>query len=199
MKCYNGVAMLSRLPLASRARGRGAAGAIAVTLSPCCRAARSCTISTSRPAATCPIPRPIRSSPTSCSSSRRWRPGSPPARSRRPRTIDPGRRPQRRAARERRLVAQADARRRLPHAGRGRAPGGGAGLGAAGSMRCATSCRPSSGSIRGGAIAPAIGPRPTAGRRLDHVWVSEPVAPSLAAAQILEHARGWELPSDHVP
>jgi exodeoxyribonuclease-3 len=37
------------------------------------------------------------------------------------------------------------------------------------------------------------------GRRLDHIWVSEPVAPSLAAARILKDARGWELPSDHVP
>jgi exodeoxyribonuclease III len=37
------------------------------------------------------------------------------------------------------------------------------------------------------------------GRRLDHIWVSEPIAPSLSAARVLRDARGWTLPSDHVP
>jgi len=37
------------------------------------------------------------------------------------------------------------------------------------------------------------------GRRLDHVWVTEPLAPALARAEIVKEARGWELPSDHVP
>jgi exodeoxyribonuclease-3 len=37
------------------------------------------------------------------------------------------------------------------------------------------------------------------GRRLDHVWVTEPLAPALARAEIVKEARGWALPSDHVP
>ena len=37
------------------------------------------------------------------------------------------------------------------------------------------------------------------GRRLDHIWVTEPLAPALARAEIVKEARAWELPSDHVP
>jgi exodeoxyribonuclease-3 len=37
------------------------------------------------------------------------------------------------------------------------------------------------------------------GRRLDHIWVTPPLVPSLGAARILKHARGWLKPSDHVP
>lgn len=37
------------------------------------------------------------------------------------------------------------------------------------------------------------------GRRLDHVWVTPALAPSLASARVLRDARGWEQPSDHVP
>jgi exodeoxyribonuclease-3 len=37
------------------------------------------------------------------------------------------------------------------------------------------------------------------GRRLDHIWVSAAVAPSLTTARVLRDARGWTLPSDHVP
>lgn len=38
------------------------------------------------------------------------------------------------------------------------------------------------------------------GRRLDHIWVTPDLAPSLKKAQILKAARGWEpKPSDHVP
>ena len=37
------------------------------------------------------------------------------------------------------------------------------------------------------------------GRRLDHVWVTPDLAPSIAAADILRDARDWEKPSDHVP
>ncbi|MDE2029621.1 MAG: exodeoxyribonuclease III [Alphaproteobacteria bacterium] len=38
------------------------------------------------------------------------------------------------------------------------------------------------------------------GRRLDHVWVTPDLAPSLKKARILRGARGWEpKPSDHVP
>ena len=37
------------------------------------------------------------------------------------------------------------------------------------------------------------------GRRLDHVWVTPPLAGRLAGAEVLREARGWERGSDHVP
>lgn len=38
------------------------------------------------------------------------------------------------------------------------------------------------------------------GRRLDHVWVTPDLAPSLSGARILRDVRGWgPKPSDHVP
>lgn len=37
------------------------------------------------------------------------------------------------------------------------------------------------------------------GRRLDHVWVTPPLAASVASATVLRDARGWEKASDHVP
>jgi exodeoxyribonuclease-3 len=37
------------------------------------------------------------------------------------------------------------------------------------------------------------------GRRLDHIWVTPPLARSLAGAGVLRDARGWEKPSDHAP
>jgi exodeoxyribonuclease-3 len=38
------------------------------------------------------------------------------------------------------------------------------------------------------------------GRRLDHIWVTKPLVSGLKKAKILEEARGWEpKPSDHVP
>jgi exodeoxyribonuclease-3 len=37
------------------------------------------------------------------------------------------------------------------------------------------------------------------GRRLDHIWVSPPLAPALREARILRDMRGWTLASDHVP
>ncbi len=37
------------------------------------------------------------------------------------------------------------------------------------------------------------------GRRLDHVWVTPPLAPALRRAEIVKEARGWDMPSDHVP
>lgn len=37
------------------------------------------------------------------------------------------------------------------------------------------------------------------GRRLDHVWVTPPLTKGLAEAQILKPMRGWEKASDHVP
>lgn len=38
------------------------------------------------------------------------------------------------------------------------------------------------------------------GRRLDHVWVSPPLTPTLGGQRVLRAARGWApKPSDHVP
>ncbi|MGO8737383.1 exodeoxyribonuclease III [Rhodoblastus sp.] len=37
------------------------------------------------------------------------------------------------------------------------------------------------------------------GRRLDHIWASQPLEPYLQNIEILREARGWERPSDHVP
>lgn len=38
------------------------------------------------------------------------------------------------------------------------------------------------------------------GRRLDHIWVTEPLTPAITAARILRPCRGWPpKPSDHVP
>ncbi len=37
------------------------------------------------------------------------------------------------------------------------------------------------------------------GRRLDHIWVSPALEPSVASMEVLRDARGWERPSDHAP
>lgn len=37
------------------------------------------------------------------------------------------------------------------------------------------------------------------GRRLDHIWLSAPLAPLLEDISVIKQARGWEKPSDHVP
>ena len=37
------------------------------------------------------------------------------------------------------------------------------------------------------------------GRRLDHVWVTPALADGLRTASVLRAARGWPMPSDHVP
>lgn len=37
------------------------------------------------------------------------------------------------------------------------------------------------------------------GRRLDHIWVTDPLKSKLKNHEILTHARDWEKPSDHVP
>lgn len=37
------------------------------------------------------------------------------------------------------------------------------------------------------------------GRRLDHIWASRDIAASGHGSRILRAARGWEQPSDHVP
>lgn len=37
------------------------------------------------------------------------------------------------------------------------------------------------------------------GRRLDHIWLSDGLKPTLRDLEFLREARGWERPSDHVP
>jgi exodeoxyribonuclease-3 len=37
------------------------------------------------------------------------------------------------------------------------------------------------------------------GRRLDHVWASKDIAAAAHSSRILRDVRGWEQPSDHVP
>jgi exodeoxyribonuclease III len=37
------------------------------------------------------------------------------------------------------------------------------------------------------------------GRRLDHIWVTEPIAPHITSYTTLPEARGWDKTSDHVP
>ena len=37
------------------------------------------------------------------------------------------------------------------------------------------------------------------GRRLDHIWVTQPLRDCVSAHAILREARGWLRPSDHVP
>lgn len=37
------------------------------------------------------------------------------------------------------------------------------------------------------------------GRRLDHIWLTKPLLASLKSCDTLAHARDWEKPSDHVP
>ncbi len=37
------------------------------------------------------------------------------------------------------------------------------------------------------------------GRRLDHIWLTPALAPTLRTAHVRREARGWEAPSDHVP
>ena len=37
------------------------------------------------------------------------------------------------------------------------------------------------------------------GRRLDHIWVTQPLVPHLQSHKILQVARDWTQPSDHVP
>lgn len=37
------------------------------------------------------------------------------------------------------------------------------------------------------------------GRRLDHIWVTKPLQEKLKSHHIMQHARDWEKPSDHVP
>ena len=37
------------------------------------------------------------------------------------------------------------------------------------------------------------------GRRLDHIWLCQKLAPHISAMKVLKDARSWERPSDHAP
>lgn len=37
------------------------------------------------------------------------------------------------------------------------------------------------------------------GRRLDHIWISHPLESKIKSCIIIKDARGWDMPSDHVP
>lgn len=37
------------------------------------------------------------------------------------------------------------------------------------------------------------------GRRLDHVWATDDIASAASGSRVLRHVRGWEKPSDHAP
>ena len=37
------------------------------------------------------------------------------------------------------------------------------------------------------------------GRRLDHIWTTQTLLPRLTRCEVLRDARGWERPSDHAP
>ncbi len=37
------------------------------------------------------------------------------------------------------------------------------------------------------------------GRRLDHIWATPDIAPKAHSTKVLREARGWERPSDHAP
>jgi exodeoxyribonuclease-3 len=37
------------------------------------------------------------------------------------------------------------------------------------------------------------------GRRLDHIWATPALAPAVRSMTVVEEARGWQQPSDHVP
>ena len=37
------------------------------------------------------------------------------------------------------------------------------------------------------------------GRRLDHIWATPDISSSASGSKVLRHVRGWEKPSDHAP
>ena len=37
------------------------------------------------------------------------------------------------------------------------------------------------------------------GRRLDHIWLSKRLRPTLKSMEVIKDARGWDRPSDHAP
>ena len=113
--------------------------------------------------------------------------------------LDAGRRPQRRAARDRRLVAQAAAAGRQPHAGRDRtawsalrAAGGWVDL-----MRHFVP--PEEKLFTWWSYRSPDWTVNDRGRRLDHIWATPDLAPEAVRLDVLRAARAWQRPSDHVP
>ncbi len=111
---------------------------------------------------------------------------------------DHGGRSQRRAARERRLVAQAVAEGRQPHTDRSGKAQPGAGSRRLGRRRATFHTRTEK-LFSWWSYRSPDWTKNDRGRRLDHVWVSPAMKPRLKAAKILKDARGWTQPSDHVP
>ena len=93
---------------------------------------------------------------------------------------------------------QAVARRRQPHAAGDRGPDR-RGRTPAWSTRCGTSCRPIRSSTRGGRYRNRDWRASDRGRRLDHVWVTQDLVGKLKRQIVLKDARDWPQGSDHVP
>ena len=117
----------------------------------------------------------------------------------RPVRLDPRRRSEHRAAGTRRLVAQAAAEGRQPHAGRDRGLRGDAQSRRLGRPDAAATCLHEQKLYTWWSYRAADWAASDRGRRLDHIWSSENLAPRLAGIDILRDARGWDRPSDHVP
>ena len=180
------------------ARSTGATRPTAAICGRCCRAASSCTISTSRPAAICPTRSSTRSSATS---SRCWR--------RSPTGSGGSSRPSAGALllgdlnvaplADRRLEPPAAAQGGEPHAGRGR----GARRRSRRSHRWVDAVRhfvpPPERLYSWWSYRARDWAASDRGRRLDHIWVTPALAPRCSGAAALRAARGWPQPSDHVP
>ena len=67
------------------------------------------------------------------------------------------------------------------------------------STRLGISCRRSSASTRWWSYRARDWAASDRGRRLDHIWVTAPLVAALRRAEIVKEARGWNMPSDHVP
>ena len=101
--------------------------------------------------------------------------------------------------RARRLVAQAAAARRQPHAGRDRGPRGAPRGRRLGRRDAPLRSGRHRSSTPGGATARSTGRLSDRGRRLDHIWVTPHLADRLGGIEVIRAARGWKRPSDHVP
>ena len=122
-----------------------------------------------------------------------------PLASARRRSSYPGRRPQCRAARERRLVAQAIAQSRVAYPDRMRETAWLRRRMADGSTSRASGFRCRKRFIRGGAIAPPIGRWPIAADGSITSGYRARLKSGVSDFRITRDARGWERPSDHVP
>ena len=203
-KGYHGVAIVSRLPFDRSTRrgfcGKGDAATSAVTFGDRRGIERRsrCIISMCRPAATSPIPRSIRNSPTSSPSSTKWRAldaagkiaGAPRSSS----AISMSRRSKPTSGATRRFSTSSPTRRSKCEKLRARADAGGW----VDAMRA----------LRAGAeeklytwwsYRAPTGPPPTAAAGSIISGSAKASRPRLAGMQIIRDGRGWERPSDHVP